>query len=458
MKKSLITLLLVLVVAASALAQQAPAQPAGQAPAQQQAAPGQQPAPGQPAAPAQQKKEIKDPAEYNAYMAAVNSTDPNQKAAALESFLQTYPNSVIKEDALELLMKTYQQANNIPKMQDAGNRLLQVNPNNLTALALMAYMDRMRALSNDPKAADLLNEAGQMGERGLQQLQTAPKPEGYSDADWAKMKESFKSIFTSAVGTNYLNQKNYTQAVPMLEEAVKANPNDYVTVYQLAVANLEQKPPQVNGLFWGARSVALAQQQNPQAAASFQKYVRSKYMRYHGSEDGFDALLKDATTQNTIPAGFTVAPAPSPADQAAQMCQQKTPDKMGFGEWEFIFTSGNQQCSDTVWNAIKGKALQMQGRVISASPTVLTIAATEDAITANQPEIELTMVAPIPAKLQPKPGANIIFEGTPATYTAQPFLVKMEQGKLASKGGGAETPAKKPAAKPGAARRKPAAQ
>ena len=444
MKKSLITLLLVLAVAACALAQAPAQQPASQPPAQQQAAPGQQPAPGQAAAPAQQKKEIKDPAEYNAYMAAVNSQDPNQKASALESFLQTYPNSVIKEDALELLMKTYQQAGNAPKMQEAGQRLLQVNPNNLTALALMSYMDRMRALGGDPNAGQLLTEAGQMGEKGLQQLQTAPKPEGYSDADWAKMKDSFKSIFSAGVGNNALNQKNYQQAVPMLLEAVKANPNDYITTYQLAVAYLEQKPAVVDGLFWGTKAVGLAQQQNPQAAAAFQKYVRAKYIRYHGGEDGFDALLKDAAGQPTIPQGFTVAPAPSPADQAAQMCQQKTPDKMGFGEWEFIFTSGNQQCSDTVWNAIKGKALQMQGKVISASPTVLNIAATEDAINANQAEIELTMVAAIPTKLQPKPGTTIVFEGTPVSYTPNPFLVKMEQGKLATKA--EPTPAKKPAA------------
>jgi tetratricopeptide (TPR) repeat protein len=440
MTKSLITLLLVLMFAASALAQ-APAQ---------QAAPGQQPAPGQPAAPAQQKKEIKDPAEYNAYMAAVNTQDPNQKAAALESFLQTYPNSVIKEDALELLMKTYQQAGNVPKMQATGERLLQVNPNNLTALALMAYMDRMQALGGAGNAAELLNKAGDMGQRGLQQLQTAPKPEGYSDADWGKMKESFKSIFAAAVGTNDLNNKNYQQAAPMLLEAVKSNPNDYITVYQLAVAYLEQKPVVVDGLFWGARAVSLAQQQNPQAAAQFQRYVRAKYIRYHGGEDGFDSLLKDAATQATIPQGFTVAPAPSPAEQAAQMLQSKTPDKMGFGEWEFILTSGNQQGADTVWNAIKGKALQMQGKVVSASPNVLTIAATEDAISANTAEIELTMVAAIPARLQPKPGETIIFEGTPVSYTAQPFLMKMDQGKLATK---AEPP-KKPTPRKPAVRKK----
>ncbi len=425
MKKSLITMLLVLAVAACALAQQAPAA-------------------GQQAAPAQQKKEIKDPAEYNAYMAAVNTQDPNAKAAALESFLTTYPNSVIKEDALELLMKTYQQAGNIQKMQETGQKLLQVNPNNLTALALLAYLDRIQALQGSPNATQLLAQGAEYGQRGLQQLQTAPKPEGYADADWAKMKDSFKAIFSAAVGTNALQNKNYQEAVPNLLEAVKANPNDFITVYQLAVAYLEQKPPVVDGLFWGARSVALAQQQSPQAAAQFQKYIRSKYIRYHGGEEGFNELLQSAQNTPTIPQGFTVAPAPSPAEQAADMLKQKDPTKMGFGEWVFILTSGNQQAADTVFNAIKGKKLQMQGRVINATAKQLQIAATEDAIQANTPEITLNMTAAIPAKMMPKAGQTLEFEGTPDSYTPNPFMMTMTDGTLLTKA--PATPAKKPAA------------
>src|SRR5581483_6682107 len=87
------------------------------------------PAAGQSAAPAGQtkNKEIKDPAEYNAYVNATQQTDPNQKATALESFLQTYPNSVMKIDAMELLMAAYQQAGNAQKTVDAANRILQVD-------------------------------------------------------------------------------------------------------------------------------------------------------------------------------------------------------------------------------------------------------------------------------------------------------------------------------------------
>ncbi|MGE5112399.1 MAG: tetratricopeptide repeat protein [Acidobacteriaceae bacterium] len=438
MKKSLMMLLLVLVVATGALAQ---AEPAQQQTGQQPAAG----AAGQPPAQQKQKIEIKDPAEYNAYMAAVNSQDPNAKASALESFLQTYPNSVIKEDALELLMKTYQQLNNVNKIEETGQKLLQVNPNNLTALALLAYLKRFQALNNPAQATQLLNQAAEYGQRGLQQLQTASKPEGYSDADWGKMKDSFRQIFSAAVGTKDLNDKNYTGAVPNLLEAVKANPNDYITVYQLAVSYLEQKPVVVDGLFWGARAIALAQKQNPAAAQQFQRYVKSKYVRYHGAEEGFDQLVATAQTDATIPQGFAVAPAPSPAEQAAQMCQEKTPDKMGFGEWEFIFTSGNQQCADTVWNSIKGKKLQMQGKVLDVTPTVLKIAATEDAINANTPEITLNMTAPIPAKLLPKANSTLLFEGQPDSYTPNPFMMTMTEGTLLTKAAPA-APAKKPAA------------
>src|SRR5690242_859759 len=108
MKKSLVAIVLTFAGIASG---QAPTQPQTQpaAPAQTQPA---QPstAPTQPAAaqPQPQKKEIKDPAEYNAYVGAVQQADANAKISGIEAFLAQYPNSVMKEDALELLMGAYQ--------------------------------------------------------------------------------------------------------------------------------------------------------------------------------------------------------------------------------------------------------------------------------------------------------------------------------------------------------------
>src|SRR5689334_22845610 len=161
MKTSLVALLLALSAVASGQAA---------APAQPQAQPGQ----ASPAQSASQKKEIKDPAEYNAYVGAVQQTDPTAKISGLEAFLTQYPNSVMKEDALELLMGTYQQAGNQAKVIDTANRLLAVNPNNTRALVLLAYNER---------AAQKWADAKQHAERGLQALEKMPKADNVSEAD-----------------------------------------------------------------------------------------------------------------------------------------------------------------------------------------------------------------------------------------------------------------------------------
>src|SRR5215475_7858495 len=149
------------------------------APAQQPAASPQQPAaaPAQPAAPAapQQKKEIKDPAEYNAYVGAVQQQDPAAKISGLEAFLTQYPNSVMKEDALEILMGTYQQKGEVAKMGDAAKRLLAVNPNNVRALALSTFVATQQQNFPDAKAN---------GEKGLQALGIFAKPDNMSEADY----------------------------------------------------------------------------------------------------------------------------------------------------------------------------------------------------------------------------------------------------------------------------------
>ena len=123
------------------------------------------------------------------------------KISGMEAFLTQYPNSVMKEDALELLMRTYQQLNNVPKTMEAANRVLQANPNNVTALALLSYLNRLKAQSEQGAAAQQdLQQAAQFGEKGLQALPNYPKPEGMSDVDFAKLKDSLSGIFNGSNG------------------------------------------------------------------------------------------------------------------------------------------------------------------------------------------------------------------------------------------------------------------
>lgn len=434
MKKSIVVLMVVFAILA--VAQQPPQQPAapGQQPAGVQTAPGQQPA--APAAP-QQKKEIKDPAEYNAYMGALNTADPNQKAIALEGFLQQFPNSVMKEDALELLMAAYQQAGNMQKVTETAQRILQVDPNNLKALALLTYFGRASATT--PQA---LAQAAQYGQQGLQALKTAQKPEGMDDASWQKLKSQVAPIFSGAVGQNAYASKDYPTAQTNLQAAVDANPNDLTNVYPLGAAYLEATPPNPLGFWYIARAAGIAAQ-NPQQQQAIARYGRARYIKYHGGDDGWNELLQQAATNPQPPAGFTIKPAPTPAEQAAALVQQKKVSDMSFDEIQMVLTSGNQQAADQVWNDLKGKPTKFVAKVMEATPNKLRLSATADDIEKNAADIDLAMTAAIPARLVPKPGAMVPVQGTPVSYTASPFLITMSSGVLGASEKPAATPAKK---------------
>lgn len=397
MKKYLVTLLF---AAASVAAHAQAAAPA----AQQQTTPQTAPAP--------QKKVIQDPAEYNAYIAAVNATDPAQKAQLMESYLQTYPNSVMKEDGLEVLLKTYQQLNNTTQIKAVAQRLLQVDPNNLTALALLSYLDRAQAQTGGPDAAASLQEAGQLGARGLQAMQTATKPEGYTDAQWDSMKNSFRVIFLGSVGHAALQAKDYPVAQQNLKEVVALQPNDVNSIYLLALSYLTPKPPVVDGLFWIAKAADAAPQLMP--------YAKNQYIRYHGADTGFDELLATAKTSPTIPAGFTVAPAPSPADQANDMLKKGSPEKLSFAEWQFILTNGSKDAANQVWTAIKGKPVQLVAQSVDGSTRdALKLAGSVDDIDAKKSDITLTLKEPLASARVPKAGENLTIQGVPSDYTVQ---------------------------------------
>jgi hypothetical protein len=407
MKKILLTVVLGAAIAAGA---QDAAQPA-------------QPAQGQPAASQSSAPVIKDPAEYNAYVNAIQQKDPNAKISGLEAFRTQYPNSVMKNQALEILMGTYQQTNNVKKTLETATALVTSDPCNMRGLALLAYFDRVMAQSaapNDPNSAQELTDGKKYAEQGLDCLPKATDPE------IVKMKDQMTSIFDTAIGIKDLTDKDYPDAVKYLRPAVDANPTDFSVVYPLAVAYLSQTPPDYqNGIWFAARATAVA----PAAAEpQIEKYARGQYRNFHAGEDGWTDVLAAAKANS---AQVPIKPAPTPAEQAHNMVTATAPDKMDFATWEFVLTNGAQADQDAVWNVIKGKPVQMVGAVISTTPTEFQIAGSSDDIAAKKADITLKFADALPARMIPKEGdENFQFQGEPASYTSNPFMMTMENGKL----------------------------
>jgi tetratricopeptide (TPR) repeat protein len=429
MKKIVLAMLLVAAVTTVAQTASAPAQPAPQQnPAPTTAAPQQS---ASPAAPAPQKKEIKDPAEYNAYVGAVQQQDAAAKVSGLEAFLTQYPNSVMKEDALELLMGAYQQTANQAKTLETAQKVLLVNPCNIRALALLAYTKQAMATAGQ-NAPQNFAEAGQAGEKGLQCLQTASKPDGTSAADWEKLKSQTAGIFNGAAGISAFQAKDYAKAERFLRAAVEGDPTNLLEIYDLALAYLAPGPTEkdVDGLFFIARASNLAQGAGKDQIAKFGK---SKYNKYHGSEEGWSDVLALTATTTLPPANFTIKQyvPPTPAEQAATLVKSKKVEGMSFAEWQMVLSEGTPEDAEKVWSALKGKPLQMVAHVISIeSSSKLKLAGSQDDIDAKRADIDLTMMAAIPAKQMPKEDTDFQFEGTPVSYVPKPFVMTMNQGAL----------------------------
>ncbi len=417
MKKNFLAMLLVAAVTAVAQTAPAPAQPAPQ----------QNPSP----TPAPQKKEIKDPAEYNAYVGAVQQSDAAAKVSGLEAFLTQYPNSVMKEDALELLMGAYQATGNQAKTLDTAQKVLQANPCNLRALALLAFTKQAMAVAGQNSQQNFA-QAGQAGEKGLQCLQTAAKPDGTSDADFQKLKAQTTAIFNAAAGLAAFQAKDYAKAEQYLRAAVEADPANLLNVYDLALSYLATGPAEkdVDGLFFIARAVNLAQGTGKDQIAKFGK---SKYNKYHGSEEGWSELVAQTATTTLPPANFTIKQyvPPTPAEQAAALVKSKKVEEMSFAEWQLVLSEGTPEDAEKVWSALKGKPLQMVAHVSSIeSSSKLKLAGSQDDIDAKRADIDLTMTAAIPAKQMPKEDTDFQFEGTPVSYVAKPFVMTMNEGAL----------------------------
>ena len=432
----------------------------------------------------QQQKTIKDPAEYNAYMSAISNNDANQKAQALEAFLQQYPNTIVKEETLEQLMAAYQAAGNGAKMGDAANRLLQANPNNLRALALLTYSDR---------AQNNFAQAAQFAQRGLQ----APRPEGVSDADWAKMQSGLQVIFNGAIGMAALQSKDYPTAQKALSAAVAVpeDANNLNDVYPLATAYLQANPPDYkNGLFYGAKAVNLAQQ-NAAAQQQIDKFAQYYYKKFHGSLDGWDqykAAVQTAKSPDDAPPITPAPPPPTPCEFADTIMKQN-PDvsQMAYADWLFVLGSGNQKDADQVWAFLNGKLIPVSSpehpaKAISATPEELQLATTDDDIQENggagKADVTLKMAKPLTGAEVPQPGTNLkgTWLGKATSYTALPPAQptgnqaaatpaqpqNQPAGCAPNTGGGVmltltdgaikgATPARKPAPKRPAARRRP---
>jgi tetratricopeptide (TPR) repeat protein len=387
------------------------------------------------------QKVIKDKAEYDAYMIALNEADPAKRGALMEAFVQQYPQSIVVIDALEQAMAAYQNAKNAQKVEDSARHILQLKPQDVRATSIVVALDR----SKGDQAS--LSEGCAYSKTGLQQLPSWDKPEGMTAPEFDELRKRMTDIFTGFAGFCAFQAKNYAAAREALNKAVQLDSSNLQDVYLLAVADLELSPIDVNGFWYCQKALSQDQGSNNADAAKMAAYCKAKYRRFHGGEDGWDKMAADVATQISLPAAFTVKPAPTPAELAVQAVQQNPPEKLSLSDQEFILqyrdaSPANKDAADKVWAAIQamqknGEArLEIPVKVISSTKDSVDAAITDENQAASKADVHVVMEKPM--LHQPTANSPTKITGVLTSYTPQPFMFTMEHGEL---------PAVKPAVK-----------
>jgi hypothetical protein len=415
--------------------------------------------------------------EYAVYNNAMTQTDPKAKAAALEQYLTQFPQSAVKETVLETVMALYSTFD-ATKTLDAADRLLQVNPQSMKALYAEALIRKAQGdnLTDASAKQAALDTAASYAQKGL----AAPKPACMSDADFAALKSTEYPSFYSAIADDALLKKDSPTAIDNFKKELSALPEPQTHVvpalpdtYQLALAYLQSTPPDyLNCAYYAARFTAFAPEPYKTQVLATAKYC---YHKYHGpNDDGFDAVVATATANVNPPAGFaaTVKPAPTPADIVNQVFAT-TPDlsTLAVGDKEYILQNGTPDQAAKIWDLLKGKAFQIQGTVVSATPDQLQLSVSDDAIQSKTADYTIKLTPPAApeepsAKATPaqkaaykkavaaaqkqaddiaaatKVGNTVTASGTYDSFTPNPIMITMTDGAVILP---KATPAKTPA-------------
>ncbi|HTT33033.1 MAG TPA: hypothetical protein VMH48_05485 [Methylomirabilota bacterium] len=163
--------------------------------------------------------------------------DVAKRAALLVKFAALFPDSPYAVQALGVAATSYQQAQNAPKMLEVANGLLAKDPDNLGMLLLLSdyYCEK----------PDQLDKAATYAKKAISLLDTAPKPEGVTDEQWAQQKGLQKGLALSSLGQVSIEKKDNAQAVDNLKSAaplLKSDDGSYArNQYRLGFALLNLK-------------------------------------------------------------------------------------------------------------------------------------------------------------------------------------------------------------------------
>jgi len=180
------------------------------------------------------------PEEETAYKAVQQAADPNKRIQLGEDFLQKYPKSRYRPAMYQALVSGYFATQQVPKMLDAGEKEIEINPNDAPILAVLGQTLARTYKPNAPDAAKQLDKAELYAKRAIDITPTLTKPENLTEDAFSNAKNDTLAMAHSGLGLVYIRRGKFNEAIPELEQSVKSDSHpepDPVNYYLLGVAD-----------------------------------------------------------------------------------------------------------------------------------------------------------------------------------------------------------------------------
>ena len=164
--------------------------------------------------------------------------DPAKLIEVGEAFLAKYPMSVYAGAVYSELASAYLNTNQADKMVTAGTKAVEINPDNVDVLPLLAWAIPRRVTGQTPDAAQQLAKAQDYAKHGIQLLTTMPKPPEMDDAAFTKAKNEKLAMCHDGIGVAEVKSGKYDDAIAELNQSVELSSTpDPVDFYLLGIAN-----------------------------------------------------------------------------------------------------------------------------------------------------------------------------------------------------------------------------
>jgi tetratricopeptide (TPR) repeat protein len=169
---------------------------------------------------------------------AVSPEDPKKRIELGEAFLKKYPASQYQPPIYSALTAAYLQTNQVQKMEEAGEKDLELNPKDVHVLAMLGQTLPRTITPSTPEPDKRLDKAEQYSKRAIEGALAMKKSEGLTSEEFERDKNRTLAIAHSGLGLVNLRRGNYTGAIEELEQSVKLDPKaDPVNYYVLGVAH-----------------------------------------------------------------------------------------------------------------------------------------------------------------------------------------------------------------------------